>query len=150
MSYLSPNHLFYMEIAYQQAVLGYEQGEIPVGAVVVCQNKVIAKAHNQTEKLKDATAHAEILAITAASEHLGAKYLTSCSLYVTLEPCVMCAGALAWAQVGTVVYAARDSKKGFSVYSTDIFHSKIQVIQGVMQQECSELLQKFFRELRGN
>ncbi len=139
--------LKWMEIAFQLALQAYEEGEIPVGAVVVAQNKIIAKAYNQTEKLQDVTAHAEMLAITAAAHHLGSKYLLHCTLYVTLEPCVMCAGALAWSQISRVVFAAPDTHRGFSKYG-DLLHPKTQISQGVMKEEAENLLKKFFAELR--
>ena len=132
----------------QQAEMAFEAGEVPVGAVIVAQNKVIAKAHNQTEILTDVTAHAEILAITAASQYFGAKYLQDCTLYVTLEPCMMCAGALYWAQIGQIVFGAKDPKRGFSLVSPLQTHPKTLVRHGVMEQECQELIQKFFKNLR--
>ena len=122
-----------------------EKGEIPVGAVVVCQNQIIARSHNSTEQLHDVTAHAEIIAITAASNYLNSKYLTDCSLYVTLEPCIMCAGALQWAQIGRLVYGAADDKKGFMRFGTDLLHPKTKVEYGVMSDECSRLLKDFFK-----
>lgn len=137
----------WMEFAYRLALQAYQGGEIPVGAVVVAQNKIIAKAYNQTEKLQDVTAHAEMLAITAASNYLGSKYLTNCTLYVTLEPCVMCAGALAWSQLMKLVFAAPDTHRGFSKYG-NLLHPKTQVVGGVMQKEAEALLKKFFIELR--
>jgi tRNA(adenine34) deaminase len=139
--------LKYMELAYHLALQAYAEGEIPVGAVVVAQNKIIAKAYNQTEKLQDVTAHAEMLAITAAANHLGSKYLTNCTLYVTLEPCVMCAGALAWSQIARVVFAVPDLHRGFSKYG-HLLHPKTQIVSGIMQQEAETLLKKFFAEMR--
>jgi tRNA(adenine34) deaminase len=123
-------------------------GEIPVGAVVVCNDILIAKTHNQTEKLNDVTAHAEILAITAATQHLGSKYLKDCTLYVTLEPCVMCAGALYWSQIGRVVYGASDDKRGYSILNQKILHPKTKITKGVLENEIQALLQDFFRQLR--
>jgi tRNA(adenine34) deaminase len=139
-----------MTQAYIQAEIAYEKGEIPVGAVVVANQKIIARAHNQTEQLNDVTAHAEMLAITSAANYLGAKYLQACQLYVTLEPCVMCAGAIAWAQVGTLIFGAKDDKRGFGQLNTQktILHPKTKVISGVLALECAEILQKFFQELR--
>ncbi len=139
---------YFMKLALIEAKKAYELSEIPVGAVVVYDNLVIAKAHNLTERLNDATAHAEIQAITAAAEKLGTKYLRNCTLYVTLEPCVMCAGAIHWAQVSKLVYAAKDTKKGFSVLCKDDFFSSVEVVSGVLQDESSHLLKKFFKELR--
>jgi tRNA(adenine34) deaminase len=138
----------WMNLAYSLALQAYEENEIPVGAVIVAQNKVIAKAYNQTERLKDVTAHAEILAITAASEYLGSKYLTNCTLYVTLEPCVMCAGALAWSQISKIVFGAKDTTRGFSRLEQNVLHPKTQTISGVMAEECEELLKNFFAKLR--
>lgn len=139
---------YFMEIALQEAKKAAELGEIPVGAVIVCQNTIIAKTHNQTEQLNDVTAHAEVLAITAAAQYLGSKYLKDCTLYVTLEPCTMCAGALYWAQVGRVVYGASDEKRGFSLLNQKVLHPKTKIVKGVLEQEIKELLQKFFKQLR--
>lgn len=139
---------YFMGEAFKQAKLAFEQGEIPIGAVVVCKNKIIARAHNQTEKLNDPTAHAEILAITSASEYLGSKYLTECSLYVTLEPCPMCAGASYWAQFEKVVFGASDEKRGYTVLNEQIVHPKTTIIKGIMAQECGNLVKEFFKKLR--
>ncbi|WP_338874212.1 nucleoside deaminase [Spirosoma sp. SC4-14] len=139
---------YFMEMALSLAEEAAEDGEIPVGAVVVCRNRIIAKGRNQTEQLTDVTAHAELLAITAATQYLGAKYLTDCTLYVTLEPCIMCAGALFWAQVGRLVIGAPDPKRGYSRISAPILHPKTQLETGVLAVESQELLQKFFRRLR--
>lgn len=139
---------YFMEIALQEAKKAAELGEIPVGAVIVCQNTIIAKTHNQTEQLNDVTAHAEVLAITAAAQYLGSKYLKDCTLYVTLEPCTMCAGALYWAQVGRVVYGASDEKRGFSLLNQKVLHPKTKIVKGVLEQEIKALLQKFFKQLR--
>lgn len=138
----------FMQEAYKQAEMAFEQGEVPVGAVVVCQNKVIAKAHNQTERLTDVTAHAEMVAITAAANHLGAKYLQDCTLYVTLEPCTMCAGGLYWAQMGKIIYAVADPKRGFQRLQENILHPKTKVVTGVLETECQALLNAFFARLR--
>ena len=137
-----------MEIALQQAQIAAEKGEIPVGAVVVCNNRIIAKTHNQTEQLIDVTAHAEIMAITAAAGYLGSKYLKDCTLYVTLEPCLMCAGALFWSQIDRIVYAASDPKRGFEMVSKAVLHPKTQVIKGVLEKESRDILEKFFSKLR--
>ena len=139
--------LKWMELAYNLALQAYQEKEIPVGAVVVAQNKVIAKAYNQTERLQDVTAHAEMLAITAAANYLGAKYLLNATLYVTLEPCVMCAGALAWSQISRIVFAAPDTHRGFSKYG-NLLHPKTQIVEGIMKEEAEALLKKFFTELR--
>ncbi|OJJ23693.1 tRNA-specific adenosine deaminase [marine bacterium AO1-C] len=142
---------YYMQQAYQEALKAFDKGEIPVGAVIVSQERMIAKAHNQTEQLLDVTAHAEILAITAASNYLGAKYLNNCTLYVTLEPCVMCAGAIAWSQLGRIVFGAYDAKRGFSRLEnkeTKVLHPRTILVGGVLENQCSELLQRFFQKLR--
>ncbi|HAW51956.1 MAG TPA: tRNA-specific adenosine deaminase [Flavobacteriales bacterium] len=140
---------YFMREALKEAVSAYEEDEVPVGAIVVIRNKIIAKAHNSTELLHDVTAHAEILAITAASNHLGSKYLNKCTLYVTLEPCLMCAGALFWSQIGKVVYGARDEKRGYSLFAKhNALHPKTKVTSGIMQDECSELLSNFFKKKR--
>ena len=139
---------YYMGEALREARRACEAGEIPVGAVVVSGDDIIGRAHNQTELLHDVTAHAEMLAITAATEHLGAKYLTGCTLYVTLEPCVMCAGALGWAQVGRIVYGASDEKRGFERLGRSMLHPKTEVTAGVRGEECSELVKAFFKKKR--
>lgn len=137
-----------MNLALQEAEAAYEEGEIPVGAVMVLNNTVIAKAHNLTQTLNDVTAHAEMQALTAAFHHLGAKYLNDCTLYVTLEPCVMCAGALYWAQLGKLVYSAPDPKRGYSLVNTPLLHPKTEVVKGVLENESRKLLEAFFRRLR--
>lgn len=137
-----------MRKALAEAQKAYDEDEIPVGAVVVVNHQIIAKAYNQTERLQDVTAHAEMLAITAASDYLGTKYLNDCTLYVTLEPCPMCAGALAWSQIGKIVFAAADAKKGFSLINNPLLHPKTIVEKGVLANECQVLLQRFFRERR--
>jgi tRNA(adenine34) deaminase len=138
---------FFMKMAYREAEYAFEQGEIPVGAVIACNNRVIAKAHNQTELLNDVTAHAEMLAFTAAAEALGGKYLTGCTLYVTLEPCVMCAGAAFWTQISRVVYGANDAKRGYSQFGR-LLHPKTEVVGGVFANESAVLLKQFFKEKR--
>lgn len=138
----------YMRLALKEAEYAMEEGEIPVGAVVVSHGQVVARAHNQTERLGDVTAHAEMLAITAAANQLGGKYLADCTLYVTVEPCVMCAGALGWAQVGRVVYGTGDDKRGFSVFAPRALHPKAKVVGGVLEDECRQLMQKFFQAKR--
>jgi tRNA(adenine34) deaminase len=139
---------YFMQIALLEAEDAFEKGEIPVGAVIVLDNKIIAKAHNLTQTLNDVTAHAEMQALTAASHYLGAKYLTDCVLYVTLEPCVMCAGALYWAQIGKIVYGAADPKRGYSLVNASLLHPKTKVIKGVLEKESQTLLEDFFKKLR--
>ncbi|MGA0559337.1 nucleoside deaminase [Larkinella sp. VNQ87] len=142
------NDDYFMSMALEQAESAFEEGEIPVGAVVVCRNRIIAKGYNQTERLIDVTAHAELLAITAAEQYLGSKYLTDCTLYVTLEPCVMCAGALFWAQIGHLVVGAPDPKRGFSGVQPSLLHPKTRLTTGVLADESLHLLRNFFRGLR--
>lgn len=135
---------FYMKQALAEAKEAYLQGEIPIGAVVVCRDRIIARSHNLTELLHDVTAHAEMQAITAAAEHLGGKYLTDCTLYVTVEPCVMCAGALGWSQISRIVYGASDEKRGYSRFAPKALHPRTEVISGIMAEECAELMKSFF------
>ena len=143
------SHEYFMTKALELAHQAYENDEVPGGALVVADGKkIIGKGFNQTEQLNDVTAHAEILAITAASNFLGAKYLKNCTLYITLEPCVMCAGAIAWAQIDRVVYAAKDIKKGYSKYSPAIIHPKYDIVSGILQNESEQLLKTFFKRLR--
>ena len=137
-----------MRRAIQEAEQAYHEGEVPIGAVVVSQIRIIARAHNLTETLTDVTAHAEMQAITAAANLLGGKYLNECVLYVTVEPCVMCAGALGWAQIGKVVYGASDEKRGFRRYAPGALHPKTEVVFGVLENECSELMKAFFQNKR--
>lgn len=139
---------FYMNEALKQAKIAFEEGEVPVGAIIVCRNKIIARAYNQTEKLTDVTAHAEVLAITSASNALGAKYLNECRLFVTLEPCVMCGGALFWSQIGEVNFAASDPKRGYSQLEKSILHPKTKIKSGVLAEESKALLDAFFKNLR--
>ncbi|MDE1205223.1 nucleoside deaminase [Tenacibaculum larymnensis] len=138
---------YFMRKALQEAELAFDKGEVPVGAVIVFKDQIIARAHNLTELLNDVTAHAEMQAFTAAADFLGGKYLKDCTLYVTLEPCQMCAGASYWAQIGKIVYGASEPKLGFSVLQTKI-HPKTKVISGVLEEECGFLLKKFFIEKR--
>jgi tRNA(adenine34) deaminase len=138
----------YMKQALQQAHLALAEGEIPIGAVIVSNGHIIAKAHNLTERLHDVTAHSEILAITAASEYLGGKYLTDCTLYVTVEPCIMCAGALGWSQISRVVYGAPDEKRGFRAFAPKALHPRCEVLGGVLKQECAALMKNFFQKKR--
>ncbi|WP_194775245.1 nucleoside deaminase [Pararhodonellum marinum] len=139
---------YFMNEALKMAKIAFEEGEIPVGAVMVCRNRIIARSYNQTEKLTDVTAHAEILAITAASNGLGSKYLNECKLFVTLEPCVMCAGAAFWAQLGELHYAASDPKRGFTRLGEPLLHPKTIVKSGSMAQEAKDLIDAFFKNLR--
>ena len=138
----------YMRMALDEAQIAYEAGEIPVGAVIVCQDRVISRAHNLTETLCDVTAHAEMQAITAAANTLGGKYLTDCTLYVTVEPCVMCAGAIGWAQVPRIVYGCQDDKRGYHAYAPHAMHPKATVNGGVLEEECRQLMQAFFKARR--
>ncbi|MDY6371861.1 MAG: nucleoside deaminase [Bacteroidales bacterium] len=140
---------FYMREALRQARLAFDDDEIPVGAVIVSADSIIARAYNQTERLHDVTAHAEMLAITAAANHLGAKYLTDCTLYVTLEPCPMCAAAAGWAQVSRIVYGAHDPKRGYTQFSPTLLHPRTEVLQGPLAGEAEALLKQFFKNKRG-
>ena len=139
--------MYFMKKALQEAEVAFEKGEIPVGAVIVVEDRIIARAHNLTEQLNDVTAHAEMQAITAAANFLGGKYLTKCTLYVTLEPCQMCAGALYWSQIAKIVYAASDDKRGYNALGTQL-HPKTKVVSGILADEASELMKRFFIEKR--
>ena len=139
--------IYFMKKALEEAEKACEEGEIPVGAIITINNMIIAKTHNLTEKLNDVTAHAEIQAITAASEFLGGKYLKNCTLYITLEPCVMCAGALYWSQIGKIVCSARDEKRGYHLYG-NLLHPKTEIVYGILEKESSELLKNFFLQKR--
>ncbi|MCF0164875.1 MAG: nucleoside deaminase [Bacteroidales bacterium] len=141
-------HDRFMREALKEAQKAYSDGEIPVGCVIVCEGRIIARAHNLVERLNDPTAHAEMLALTSATEHLGGKYLTDCTLYVTVEPCPMCAAALNWAQVGHIVYGAADPKRGFSLFTPSLIHPRTKVDSGVLEEECSQLMSSFFKERR--
>ncbi len=138
----------FMRKALQEAEEAYVSGEVPVGVVVVCKDRIIARAHNLTEALHDVTAHAEMQAITSAADMLGGKYLRECTLYVTVEPCVMCAGAIGWAQISRVVYGAADAKRGFTVFAPKAMHPKTEIVGGVLEAECRALMQKFFSAKR--
>lgn len=138
----------FMKKALVEAQLAFDEGEIPIGAVVVADGRVISRAHNLTETLHDVTAHAEMQAITAAAEYLGGKYLSGCTLYVTVEPCTMCAGAIGWAQISRIVYGARDEKRGYAKYAPKAFHPKAVVVGGVLEEECKKLMQDFFKDKR--
>ena len=142
------DHIFFMKQAIEQAKIAMSQDEVPVGAVIVCDNQIIARAHNYTEKLNDVTAHAEMQAFTAAADYLGGKYLHECALYVTLEPCVMCAGASYWTQISNIFYGASDNRRGFSLLNDTILHPKTSVTGGILENECSELLLAFFKDKR--
>ncbi len=137
-----------MNEALREARIALEEGEIPIGAVVVCKGRIVGKGHNMTERLHDPTAHAEMIAITAATESVGGKYLNDCTLYVTVEPCPMCAGALGWAQTGRVVYGALDPRRGYSMFSPSLLHPRTEVSAGVLAEECSKLMTDFFKEKR--
>ena len=138
----------FMRKALYEAQRAAEEGEIPIGAVIVCNDKIISRAHNLTEKLHDVTAHAEMQAITAAADLLGGKYLSDCTLYVTVEPCVMCAGAIGWAQIGRIVYGASDEKRGYQFYAPRALHPKAVVTRGVLEAECRQMMQDFFKQKR--
>ncbi|HPE18485.1 MAG TPA: nucleoside deaminase [Tenuifilaceae bacterium] len=142
------DHSKFMREALKEAEFALNKGEVPVGAVVVCNNTVVARAHNLTETLNDPTAHAEMQAITSAFSYLGGKYLNECTLYVTLEPCVMCAGALFWSQLGTLVYGADDPKRGFTLVKQNLLHPKTKLVEGIMDEEASILMKTFFRTKR--
>ena len=148
MEALNRNDEYYMREALREARHAAEAGEIPVGAVVASGDSIIARAYNQTELLHDVTAHAEMLAVTAAADYLGAKYLTGCTLYVTLEPCVMCAGALGWSQLARIVYGASDPKRGFERLGRDMLHPKTEVTAGLLADECGALVKEFFQSKR--
>ncbi|MGN0037194.1 MAG: nucleoside deaminase [Bacteroidaceae bacterium] len=139
---------YFMKQALQEADKASARGEVPVGAVVVCKQRIVARAHNLTETLNDVTAHAEMQAITAAAEMLGGKYLADCTLYVTVEPCVMCAGAIGWSQMGRLVYGASDEKRGFRRYAPAALHPKTEVTEGVLKDECAERMKAFFQRRR--
>jgi len=140
--------IFYMRQAILEARKAFDRGEIPVGAVVVCRERIIARSHNLTETLNDVTAHAEMQAITAAANNLGGKYLPDCTLYVTVEPCVMCAGAIAWSQMERLVFGAADGKRGYQRYAPHALHPKTTVVQGVLDEECASLMKDFFKKRR--
>jgi len=146
LSVFSDEH--FMKQALIEAQIAFDEGEIPVGAIVVCENKIIAKDHNRVERLNDATAHAEMLAVTAAQNNLSSKYLNECTLYVTLEPCNMCAGALFWTQLGKLVIAAPDTERGFMSFNRDIAHPKTKIKEGVMAADSEVMIKDFFKKLR--
>ncbi|PCJ28117.1 MAG: tRNA-specific adenosine deaminase [Flavobacteriales bacterium] len=138
----------FMKEAFKEAQKAFDEDEVPVGAVIVCENKIIARAHNMTERLNDVTAHAEMLAFTSATDYLGGKYLNECSLYVTLEPCVMCAGASYWTRLKKVIYGASDEKRGYSKHKENLLHPKTKIVSGTMQSVCKEILLQFFEKKR--
>jgi len=140
--------VYFMKQALQEAKLAGERDEVPIGSVIVCQGRIIARGHNLTETLTDVTAHAEMQSITAAAGFLGGKYLIDCTLYVTVEPCVMCAGALGWSQISRIVYGASDEKRGFQQYAPNALHPKTEVVSGVLEAECSKLVKEFFKKKR--
>lgn len=140
---------YYMKRALEQARIAFDKDEVPVGAVIVCRDRIIARAHNLTETLHDVTAHAEMQAITAAADTLNGKYLDVCTLYVTVEPCIMCAGAIGWSQMGRVVYGAPDVKRGFARFAPQALHPKTEVVSGVLEAECAALMKDFFKKKRG-
>ena len=139
---------YFMKMALQEAEAAAAEGEVPVGAVLVCNNRIIARTHNQTERLNDVTAHAEMLAITSGTNTLGAKYLVNCTLYVTVEPCIMCAGAIGWSQISKVVFGAPDEKRGYRRFAPQALHPKATVVAGLCETECVALMQRFFRQRR--
>ena len=139
---------FYMQRALDEARQAYREGEIPIGAVIVCKDRILSRAHNLTETLCDVTAHAEMQAITAAANALGGKYLTDCTLYVTVEPCTMCAGAIGWAQIPRIVFGTADEKRGYHEYAPRAMHPKAEIVGGILEDECRELMQSFFRSRR--
>lgn len=142
------NDEYYMKRALAEAEQAFAEGEIPVGALVVCRNQIIARSHNLTETLNDVTAHAEMQAVTAAANMLGGKYLAGCTLYVTLEPCTMCAGALGWAQIDRIVYGASDEKRGFMKFAPAALHPKTEILGGILQTECADIMKRFFEQRR--
>lgn len=143
-------HAHFMRLAIKEAMRAYDQDEVPIGCVIVSNGQVIAKGYNQTQILKDATAHAEIIALTSAFAHFNSRILKGCSIYITVEPCAMCAGAIRWAQVDTLVYGAPEEKCGFSLYSPSILHPKTEVINGVESETCAMIIRQFFEERRNN
>ncbi len=140
--------LHYMQFALEEAKQAYKEKEIPIGAIIVCKDRIIARAHNLTERLHDVTAHAEMQAITIAANELGGKYLEGCTLYVTVEPCTMCAGALGWSQIKRIVFGCIDDKRGYHTYAPKALHPKANIIGGIMENECKELMLRFFKERR--
>ena len=148
MSIIDNDDELYMQQALREARAAFDEGEIPIGAVIVCNGQIVARAHNNTERLHDVTAHAEMVAFTAAANTLGSKYLPDCTLYVTVEPCPMCAGAAGWTQVGRIVYGASDPKRGYSLLTGPVLHPRTEVVGGVLREECEELMRSFFKGKR--
>lgn len=145
---MSKTDEYFMKRALEEAKKAFNEGEVPIGCIITCNEQIIARAHNLTETLTDVTAHAEIQAITAASNYLGGKYLQDCTLYVTIEPCLMCAGALAWSQIARIVFGAKDDKRGFSNLSSKALHPKTKLTSGVLEEECAHLMKLFFQSKR--
>lgn len=143
-----PDHSHFMNQALKEAIRAFEADEIPIGAVIVAKNQIIARGYNQTQMLNDSTAHAEIIALTSAFSFMNSKYLKECTLYVTIEPCAMCAGALRWSQIGSIVYGAKEDKCGFSLYTPSLLHPKTEIIGGIEEQACKSLMQDFFARKR--
>jgi tRNA(adenine34) deaminase len=148
MTIFEMNDEYFMKEALKEARMAMERDEVPIGAVVVCNQHIIARSYNLTETLNDTTAHAEMQVITAASNHLGAKYLNECTLYVTLEPCPMCAGAAFWSQIGKIVYGADDDKRGYHLTNAGMFHPKTEIVGGILKEECAAVLKEFFKKKR--
>lgn len=148
MSIFDNDDEFYMQQALRQAREAFDEDEVPVGAVIVCNGNIVARAHNNTERLNDVTAHAEMIAFTSAANTIGGKYLNECTLYVTVEPCYMCAGAAGWTQIGRIVYGASDPKRGFTNIGRQMLHPKTEVVAGVMEEECAQLMKDFFKKKR--
>ena len=148
MSILPNSDEYFMRMALQEAQKAFDEDEVPVGAVIVCKNQVIARTHNLTERLTDFTAHAEMQAFTSATDYLGNKYLDECTLYVTLEPCVMCAGASFWTRIGRIVYGASDERRGYARLEENVLHQSTEVLGGILENECSELMKSFFKKKR--
>jgi tRNA(adenine34) deaminase len=148
MSILETSDEYFMKMALMEARKAFDEDEVPVGAVVICKGKVIAKGYNRTQRLNDVTAHAEMQAFTSAAENLGGKYLVDCTLYVTLEPCIMCAGAAYWAQLGRLVYGATDAKRGYNTVTSKILHPKTEILRGILAEESNKLLVDFFQKKR--
>ncbi|HRN94677.1 MAG TPA: nucleoside deaminase [Chitinophagales bacterium] len=142
------SHEYFMKLALKEAVYAFEEDEVPIGAVVVCKNQVIGKGYNQVEKLTDVTAHAEMIAITAASNYLGSKFLEECEIYVTVEPCLMCATALRWARIGKIIYGTGEPKTGFTAFQKTVLHPTTEIVGGVLENECAELMRQFFKGKR--
>lgn len=142
------SHEYFMKLALKEAVYAFEEDEVPIGAVVVCKNQVIGKGYNQVEKLTDVTAHAEMIALTAASNYLGSKFLEECEIYVTVEPCLMCATALRWARIGKIIYGTGEPKTGFTTFQKTVLHPTTEIVGGVLENECAELMRQFFKGKR--